>query len=97
MRGVRKSKLGIGYSSSFGGAEIWTVLPPSRRIRQAVIKHPTAIRRYNALGIGEDSHMNSRRALFIAACLFPFAASIIATAPAAAQAQQQPAAASPWD
>jgi hypothetical protein len=41
--------------------------------------------------------MNSRRALFIAACLFPFAASAIAPVPAAAQAQQQPAAASPWD
>ena len=39
--------------------------------------------------------MNSRRALFIAACLIPFAA-----APAAAQFQpppQQPPAASPWD
>ena len=42
--------------------------------------------------------MNSRRALFIAACLFPLAASAIATVPAAAQVQPQPApAASPWD
>src|SRR5450631_400095 len=44
--------------------------------------------------------MNSRRVLFIAACLFPFAAGLIATSPAAAQFQpplQQPPAASPWD
>jgi hypothetical protein len=42
--------------------------------------------------------MNSRRALFIAACLFSFAAGLFATDPAAAQFQpQQPAAASPWD
>jgi hypothetical protein len=47
--------------------------------------------------------MNSRRALIIAACLFPFAASLFATSlfatsPAAAQFQpQQPPAASPWD
>jgi hypothetical protein len=42
--------------------------------------------------------MNSRRALFIAACLFPFVASIIAAVPAAAQTQpQQAPAASPWD
>jgi hypothetical protein len=41
--------------------------------------------------------MNSRRALVLAACLFPFAASIIATVPAAAQVQPQQAPAdSPW-
>jgi len=45
--------------------------------------------------------MNSRRALFIAACLFPLAASLLAVNPAAAQfqpaPQQPPAGASPWD
>jgi hypothetical protein len=42
--------------------------------------------------------MNSRRALFVAACLFPLAAIAIATVPAAAQVQpQQTPAASPWD
>jgi hypothetical protein len=45
--------------------------------------------------------MNSRRALFIAACLIPFAASLFATRPAAAQfqppPQQEQPAASPWD
>jgi hypothetical protein len=41
--------------------------------------------------------MNSRRALFIAACLFSFTEGLFATGPAAAQFQpQQPAAASPW-
>ena len=45
-------------------------LPPSRRIRQVVIKHPSAVCRYNAPGTGEELPMNSRRVLFIAACLF---------------------------
>jgi hypothetical protein len=39
--------------------------------------------------------MGLRRALFVAAFLFPLAASLIATSPIAAQ--QQPSTASPWD
>jgi hypothetical protein len=66
-------------------------LPPSRRIRQVVIRDRPAASLYNAPGSEKDSSMNLRRAWFIAACLVPAAIAPAAAQfpPAAPQPQQQ--------